>query len=1259
MTIMDQGGIVYWKFRHVGIFLMLILTIIPVIMFVSADTPSEEKPWEILDQYSSSMYLSPGEIASFHFDPDLGVIVMDQPENLLPNTALQAIDKVPEWTRVNLTRTFLEIGSSKASVYGQLILDCSDPRFLDELSFSISHTPPEVLKRSTVYPQVFMDNVEMLYENDLVIDYADIVDFPDHSTVRYWVNESGVRTSFDLPVDIYYWNIVHPKITDEDPTYINPSTGAPSSGGEFWRDYIFNHADSSYPSDTSSSTVLYPKNATPPLLSDILSGVGTMWDGDSYKAPGGYLNNGTGNRRPFDYKDHAIEKVSNWVEKTLPLNVREESERIGRNPARSVQPVRISRNHYGNCGELQDLTIAAARASLIPARGIMNTGEDHVWSEFWERGWHHWDNYWSDGGTGIDVFGNYDADFPGSWGRELSTVSVWRSDGYMETVTDNYSDTAYFKALVLDPSGRPVDGARVLLATESYYDPQSLTISTWGHTDTSGEVVFDIGDSRNYWTQASCELGEDPPDSGGNLQVTQIISSSQTDTLYTHTFNMPSRINRPSASQMTEGIEDGEYLIHVEFDVEYAFLHGKNFFTENTFSRMADTGRNLDLYFTDNENYQKCESHSDFSAYEMNEEISSGTLTSYLSGEDLEHVILSNMGSLNTEKLFSFNVTIYSLPSVLITSPEDGNRVTHTDIVEFTGSAHSTMGLNTVQWSIDDGEWIDAVDISGDWSSFSFELNTTPLEEGKHRIEVKAITKEQKYVISGITIDVEDHISPEVAILSPSEDETVVQGRPMEINGSCWDDYKINSLTFTLDDGTAHEITSTIVNGNWSWTVDTQGLDIGEHDILIAAMDPSGHKAECIVKFYLTEIVSPDISILSPENNTIILSGDPLIIDGEASDNVDLRFLSIFVDSVKIDRISLPAGDPSWSFEVETLTMSEGPHIIEARAEDMEGNMNSSWLTFIIDGTPPMLEILSPMTGTVFAPKGVLLVKIEAQDNQEIAGTQLVFDRTEIISGDHVSDSIWEMKLDISSLSSGRYDYYVEVTDIVGLTTRMDGTFSIDQDAPSIFSYINDLDFFFIGDIVYLNGSVSDRNGVSLFTISLDDEVWNLTTELFNEGYSFAWDTSLLSVGNYTFEIKAVDSVGNEKILFLHLHGIEKVIDTGDDDDDDNVQVVEDEGIDAILIISLFVLLLFLVIIIGAILLVIKKRRDQANAVPQGPPMVQYSGMVGTSYGATGLPAQPSSSYRLPPSAGDKTLPQESVPCTATGPQQALWSNKQ
>ncbi len=793
----------------------------------------------------------------------------------------------------------------------------------------------------------------------------------------------------------------------------------------------------------------------------------------------------------------------------------------------------------------------------------------------------------------------------------------------------------------------------MLLANENYYDPNYLTKSTWRHTDNNGDVVFDIGDSRNYWAQSSSELGEDPPDSGGNLQVTKIITGSQTDGTYTNTFNMPNSISRPSASQMVNGIEDGEYLIHVEFDVEQAFLHGTNFFTGNSFSRMDATGQKLDMYFTDSDNFQKCVSHLDFHAYEMNEEALSGTLTSLLTGEDKEHVILSNMGSLNTEKLFSFNVTVYSLPTVLITSPDDGSKGTHTDIIEFTGSAHSIVGLDTVQWNIDDGEWIEAMDVSGDWSIFSFELDTSLVEKGEHRIDVKAITVEQGYVIDGMTIIVEDDISPEVAILSPADDETVVQGRPMEIKGSCWDDYIIDSLTLSLDDGMAEDITSTIIEGNWSFTIETEGLIIGEHDILVTVRDPSDHEVENSVTFYLTEIISPDVTILSPDNNTIIMLGDRIMMEGEASDNLELRSLNLFVDGVMTGRIPFSRGDTVWNYEVETFTMSEGPHMIEVRAEDMEGNMNYSQLTIVLDGTPPGLEIILPETGTVCTPEEAHLVKVEARDDLGIVEVRLVFDRTVIIQGVLVSDPVWEMELDISSLASGRYNYYVEATDVVGLTTRVDGTFKIDRDAPSIFSYMDEFETFYVGDMVYFNGSISDGSEISLLTISMGEDVWNLTGELQNGVYSFAWDTTLLEPGNYTFEIKAVDSVGNEVVRSIYLSSMERIIDVVDDDDDGSDQVVDDNGIgNGIFIIVLIALLLFLIIIIGATVMVLQKRKSQANAVPPGPPMVQYPGMMGPSSVPQGLPVQASSPNALPPSGGNQTMSQPIVPPALSPPQQ-------
>ncbi|MCK5561991.1 MAG: transglutaminase domain-containing protein, partial [Thermoplasmata archaeon] len=366
-----------------------------------------ESDWGKIATVTNTFNIAPGEKYYIYFDNNtktLEKMTLNDPFNDLPAAAQNAVLKVPDWLKQNLTRKFIDIGTTYATTYADLINNPGDNKYIDEIAFTIAYTSAELLTGSEVFPDLFRQNAEILYSNDQYIDFADIIEYSDYSTVKYKLNESGTINFYELPKEIYYWYVVHPKISDDTPMYIDPNNGNRASPptGKFWRDYLFNHNDSAYPPDTNTSTVLFPKNATPPLLKELLSGVNTLWNNTPYQAPSGYNNTGENNQRNFSFGDHAIEKISNWVCKTLPLNVEEEGKRINGDPDRSVQPVRIADNHYGNCGELSDLTVAAARTALIPARAISDRGEDHVWQEFWDREWHHWDNWWSDGGGPVD-----------------------------------------------------------------------------------------------------------------------------------------------------------------------------------------------------------------------------------------------------------------------------------------------------------------------------------------------------------------------------------------------------------------------------------------------------------------------------------------------------------------------------------------------------------------------------------------------------------------------------------------------------------------------------------------------------------------------------------------------------------------------------------------------------------------------------------------------------------------------------------------
>ncbi|MCG2826286.1 MAG: hypothetical protein L6265_06825, partial [Thermoplasmatales archaeon] len=440
--------------------------------------------------------------------------------------------KAPEGVEVEHHMKYRNL--SYVERYTDLILDVEN-EYVDEIAFCIAHTSVDVLTDDDVYLDVFKKNAELIYEINESIQYANLVEEGNISTGDYWTtirynySENGDLKNTTLPPDIYYWFVVHPKITDEIPTFINPETGRPDESGVFWREYLFYHADENYPSDPDTDTnndgipdYYYPKDEKPPLLKDKISNITVMYDNVPYTAPAGYDNYGHNNERPWNYT-HAVEVVSNWVEKTLPLNEQESDD--GERP---IQPVRIAHHHNGNCGELQDLTVAAARTCMIPAAGVSLIGEDHVWSEFYclnESGdyhWHQWDNYWSDGGSVIDNFDNYWV----NWGhRGGSGISKWWGDDHITDVTGYYVPTApVTKVVVNDADGNPVDGAKVVVSSywladnriESifrmtfgfvHYVPGAAVPGIWGYTDSDGTCEFRL--VGNFTISVSSKIGSD------------------------------------------------------------------------------------------------------------------------------------------------------------------------------------------------------------------------------------------------------------------------------------------------------------------------------------------------------------------------------------------------------------------------------------------------------------------------------------------------------------------------------------------------------------------------------------------------------------------------------------------------------------------------------------------------------------------------------------------------------------------------------
>jgi len=242
---------------------------------------------------------------------------------------------VPQWLKENLTYKLRQLPDSYRSIYANLIINSPDPKYIDEIAFCIAHTSVESLQHQYMFPEIFTDNAMLIYENDEYLNYVDIVEGVDYTTVSY---KNATNVSLELPRDIYYWNIVHPSLSDELSTYVDPdynyvasnphdrNYGVSPPTGKFWRQFLFYENDTGYP-----------------LLKESLETCDTMWE--------------------------AVSACNGWMSGSMSFTSNNE---------RPVQPVRIYRKHIGRCGEYQDMRAAIGRAGLIPVACTLNSAEDHV-----------------------------------------------------------------------------------------------------------------------------------------------------------------------------------------------------------------------------------------------------------------------------------------------------------------------------------------------------------------------------------------------------------------------------------------------------------------------------------------------------------------------------------------------------------------------------------------------------------------------------------------------------------------------------------------------------------------------------------------------------------------------------------------------------------------------------------------------------------------------------------------------------------------
>jgi len=564
--------------------------------------------WNLLITETFDVSVPSGIDFTILFDP--GTETIDFIDYTTPVSTLQqaAIERAPAWLRQDLYDNFRRLSLSfLADVCAQQILGAPDP-YVDEVAFIFANLGPGYFNND-IYFQLPLECAEDVYALDEALDYVQIVDYGDsndddyYSTCVYTIKEeNGEEIEVEVDKYYYYWFVVHPKLSDEVPTYINPETGNPADPpyGVFWRDYLWNHADAGYP-----------------LLSEQFAGVEYLWDRSNTETD-------------------AIDIVNQWISDVMEWNVGGE---------RPIQPVRIYHLHMGYCGEHQDIRGAAGRIALIPSNCTSNGCEDHVWNEFWERGWIHWD--------GGDI--NNPLLYENGWGKTLSGVYSWKGNGYTWNCAERYSaDVCTLYVNIFDSEGKPADGVNIRIYSDDYYG-YGVATAARGTTPANGQSKFLLGDNQDYYIRLDGPLGSYPP--AANTYVDLIEGSIPNETYYwEYTYDEAS-----NTLSITEGPPNpslDEYKMEIEFQCINETVYGQ-YFTNNEFGEEMETGW-VDFFFADEPNYSSYMFYQPFEGYNISPDASQLSSEFELTSNETWYAVLSTRELSINRPLISGTVNIYT-----------------------------------------------------------------------------------------------------------------------------------------------------------------------------------------------------------------------------------------------------------------------------------------------------------------------------------------------------------------------------------------------------------------------------------------------------------------------------------------------------------------------------------------------------------------------------------------------------------------------
>jgi subtilisin family serine protease len=189
------------------------------------------------------------------------------------------------------------------------------------------------------------------------------------------------------------------------------------------------------------------------------------------------------------------------------------------------------------------------------------------------------------------------------------------------------------------------------------------------------------------------------------------------------------------------------------------------------------------------------------------------------------------------------------------------------------------------------------------------------------------------------TVGSDDNTEPSVNITSPANGGAIAG--IVNVQATASDNVGLTLVTFTVD-GT---VRGTASAGPCIFPWDTRTEADGTHVVSVAATDATGNIASSTISVVISNApgtIPPVVNIVSPTDGSNISAN--VSVEVIATDDTGVRLVELYVDGVLAGSSKRAPFSLRWS----TRKASAGPHFLQCKAYDAQGNVGTSPIVTVV-----------------------------------------------------------------------------------------------------------------------------------------------------------------------------------------------------------------------------------------------------------------------------------------------------------------------